>query len=163
MTEVYISIGSNIDREHYVRAAVAELKQLGSQCRVSRIFEAEPVGFDGPVFFNGVVALETDLSLNALQHRLKDLELQYGRQPDAVKNQNRTLDLDLLLFGERISPEAPALPRADIYKFAFVLLPLYELSPLLVIPGDGRTVAQIWQAFDKQQVLRPVALEFDTV
>jgi len=163
VTEVYISIGSNIDREHYVRAAVAELKQLGDRYRVSRIFEAEPVGFDGPGFFNCVVALETDLSLDALQQRLKALEVQYGRQPDAVKNQNRTLDLDLLLFGDQVRSEAPALPRTDIYKFAFVLLPLYELDPQLVIPGDGRTVAQIWQAFDKPQVLRPVALNVDTV
>ncbi|WP_330960441.1 2-amino-4-hydroxy-6-hydroxymethyldihydropteridine diphosphokinase [Photobacterium sp. 53610] len=159
MTEVYISIGSNIDRERSVRAAVSELRQLGTGFRVSRIYEAEPVGFDGPNFFNCVVALNTELSPSDLQTQLKTLELQYGRQPDAKKNQSRTLDLDLLLYGDLIRAQSPVLPRDDIYKFAFVLQPLMELCPQQVVPGDGRTVAELWQAFDQPQVLRPVVME----
>ncbi|GAB6261377.1 2-amino-4-hydroxy-6-hydroxymethyldihydropteridine diphosphokinase [Photobacterium sp. CCB-ST2H9] len=159
MTEVYISIGSNIDRERSVRAAVSELRQLGTGFRVSRIYEAEPVGFEGPNFFNCVVAFNTELSPSALQTQLKTLELQYGRQPDAKKNQSRTLDLDLLLYGDLIRAQSPVLPRDDIYKFAFVLQPLMELCPQQVVPGDGRTVAELWQAFDQPQVLRPVVME----
>lgn len=142
-----------------MRAAVSELRQLGTGFRVSRIYEAEPVGFEGPNFFNCVVAFNTELSPSALQTQLKTLELQYGRQPDAKKNQSRTLDLDLLLYGDLIRAQSPVLPRDDIYKFAFVLQPLMELCPQQVVPGDGRTVAELWQAFDQPQVLRPVVME----
>ncbi|MDO6704908.1 2-amino-4-hydroxy-6-hydroxymethyldihydropteridine diphosphokinase [Photobacterium sp. 1_MG-2023] len=159
MTEVYISIGSNLDREYSVRAAIAELKQLGAEFRLSQIFEAEPVGFDGPSFLNCVVAFKTQLSPDALQAQLKTLERQYGRLPDAPKHQSRTLDLDLLLYGDLIRTDAPVLPRDDIYKFAFVLQPLMELCPEQVIPGDGRTVAEIWREFEHPQVLRPVVIK----
>ncbi|QUJ67862.1 2-amino-4-hydroxy-6-hydroxymethyldihydropteridine diphosphokinase [Photobacterium sp. GJ3] len=160
MTEVYISIGSNLDREYSVRAAVAELKRLGAEFRLSQIFEAEPVGFDGPSFLNCVAAFKTKLSPDALQAQLKTLERKYGRLPDAPKNQSRTLDLDLLLYGDLIRTDTPVLPRDDIYKFAFVLQPLMELCPEQVIPGDGRTVAEIWREFDHPQVLRPVVIKF---
>ena len=156
MITAYISVGSNIERGYHVHAAIAELKQLGTACKVSTIYEAEPVGFDGPNFYNAVVVIKTSLSLATLQQSLKLLELQYGRSPAAQKNQSRTLDLDILLYGECVSDEAPQLPRADIFKFAFVLRPLMELCPERVIPQDGRTVRQVWQAFDREQALWPV-------
>lgn len=156
MTTVYISVGSNIEREYHIQAAVTELNKLGTEVRVSQIFEAEPVGFSGPNFYNCVVALTTPLSLPALQHTLKQLELQYGRAPDAQKNQSRTLDLDILLFGDVVQDKGPALPRSDLYKFAFVLLPMMELCPERVVPGDGRTIAQVWQDFEHSQALWPV-------
>lgn len=156
MTTVYISLGSNIEREYHIQAAVTELKKLGTDFRVSQVFEAEPVGFSGPNFYNCVATLKTSLSLEALQQTLKQLELQYGRAPDAKKNQSRTLDLDILLFGDVVREGVPALPRADLYKFAFVLQPMMELCPERVIPGDGRTIAQLWQAFEHSQALWPV-------
>ncbi|WP_299019395.1 2-amino-4-hydroxy-6-hydroxymethyldihydropteridine diphosphokinase [uncultured Photobacterium sp.] len=156
MTTVYISIGSNIEREYHIHAAVAELKKLGAGIRVSKIFEAEPVGFSGPNFYNCVVEMETSLQLAVLQQTLKQVELTYGRAPDAQKNQSRTLDLDILLFGDVVQDNSPHLPRSDLYKFAFVLLPMVELCPERVIPGDGRTVSEIWQAFEHTQALWPV-------
>ncbi|WP_064605957.1 2-amino-4-hydroxy-6-hydroxymethyldihydropteridine diphosphokinase [Photobacterium sp. J15] len=156
MTTVYISIGSNIEREYHIRAAVTELKTLGTGIEVSRIFEAEPVGFSGPNFYNCVLAMETALPLEHLQQNLKQLELSYGRAPDAQKNQSRTLDLDILLYGDLVQDCAPQLPRSDLYKFAFVLLPMMELCPELEIPGDGRTVSQLWHAFEDNQALWPV-------
>ncbi|PSW15110.1 2-amino-4-hydroxy-6-hydroxymethyldihydropteridine diphosphokinase [Photobacterium sanctipauli] len=158
MTTVYISLGSNIEREYHIQAAVSELKQLGTDFQLSTIYEAEPVGFEGPNFYNCVVAMKTSLSLDNLQQALKQLELDYGRSPQAKKNQSRTLDLDILLFGDRVQALPPSLPRADIYKFAFVLLPLMELCPDRVIPGDGRTVRQLWQSFERSQALWPVEL-----
>ncbi|MCW8330342.1 2-amino-4-hydroxy-6-hydroxymethyldihydropteridine diphosphokinase [Photobacterium sp. SDRW27] len=156
MTTVYISLGSNIEREYHIQAAVTELKKLGTDFQVSNIFEAEPVGFCGPNFYNCVVAIKTSLSLDVLQQTLKQLELQYGRAPDAQKNQSRTLDLDILLFGDVVQEAPLTLPRSDLYKFAFVLLPMMELCPERVIPGDGRTIAQLWHSFEHSQVLWPV-------
>ncbi|OLQ77497.1 2-amino-4-hydroxy-6-hydroxymethyldihydropteridine diphosphokinase [Photobacterium proteolyticum] len=156
MITAYISLGSNIDREYHIRAAITELKKLGTDFQVSQIFEAEPVGFCGPNFYNCVAAINTSLPLDRLQQILKQLELQYGRAPDARKNQSRTLDLDILLFGDVVQAEAPMLPRSDLYKFAFVLRPMMELCPDLVIPGDGRTIAQLWHSFEPSQALWPV-------
>jgi 2-amino-4-hydroxy-6-hydroxymethyldihydropteridine diphosphokinase len=153
---VYISLGSNIQREYHIHAAISELKKISSACRISRLFEAEPVGFSGPNFFNCVVEIETSLSFDTLQQTLRILELQYGRSPNAQKNQSRTLDLDILLFGDVYRDTPPVLPRSDIYKFAFVLWPLTELCPDRVIPGDDRTVAQLWHSFEHSQALWPV-------
>ncbi|MGF1757924.1 2-amino-4-hydroxy-6-hydroxymethyldihydropteridine diphosphokinase [Photobacterium sagamiensis] len=158
MTIVYISLGSNIEREYHIQAAMTELRKLGTHYRASRTFEAEPVGFAGPNFFNCVVEIDTSLALDTLQQTLKKLELQYGRAPNAQKNQSRTLDLDILLFGEVLREAAPAVPRSDLYKFAFVLWPMAELCPDLAIPGDDRTIGQLWQVFEHSQALWPVEL-----
>lgn len=156
MTIAYISLGSNIEREYHIQAAITELKKLGTSFRVSQIFEAEPVGFCGPNFYNCVAAIDTSLPLDRLQQTLKQLELQYGRAPDAQKNQSRTLDLDILLFGNVVQDATPVLPRPDLYKFAFVLLPMMELCPEQAVPGDGRTIAQLWHSFEHSQALWPV-------
>jgi len=156
VTIAYISLGSNIEREYHIQAAITELKKLGTGFRVSQIFEAEPVGFCGPNFYNCVAAIDTSLPLDRLQQILKQLELQYGREPDAKKNQSRTLDLDILLFGDVVQDATPVLPRPDLYKFAFVLLPMMELCPEQAVPGDGRTIAQLWHSFEYSQALWPV-------
>ncbi|WP_415720125.1 2-amino-4-hydroxy-6-hydroxymethyldihydropteridine diphosphokinase [Photobacterium ganghwense] len=156
MTTVYISLGSNIEREYHIQAAIAELQKLGADFQVSTVFEAEPVGFSGPNFYNCVVAMKTSLSLDKLHQTLKQLEIKYGRSPEAAKYQSRTLDLDLLMYGDTIQQSQPILPRTDIFRFAFVLQPLAELNPELTIPGDGRTIAQLWQASTFEQALWPV-------
>ncbi|KJG01794.1 2-amino-4-hydroxy-6-hydroxymethyldihydropteridine diphosphokinase [Photobacterium angustum] len=156
MITAYISIGSNIEREYHLKAGLDAVKTLASKWRMSRIFEAEPVGFDGDNFFNAVIEIQTSLSLSALQSQLKEIERQLGRPAHAVKNQSRTIDLDLLLYGDAVSDALPSLPRSDIYRFAFVLWPLSELNPDLVIPQETQTLAQLWQNFSQQQILWPV-------
>ncbi|MDV5171033.1 2-amino-4-hydroxy-6-hydroxymethyldihydropteridine diphosphokinase [Photobacterium rosenbergii] len=160
MTTVYISLGSNIDRERYLQAGLVGLSQLGAGMQVSTIYEAEPVGFSGPNFYNCVAVIETSLSLDTLLDALKQLELQHGRSSDAAKNQSRTLDLDILLYGDTVQSTYPVLPRSDIYKFAFVLQPLMELCPERVIPGDGRTVTELWHDSRFEQALWPVEYHF---
>lgn len=156
MIQTFISIGSNIEREFHLRAAIAELKKLGSDFRLSQVFEAEPVGFQGPNFYNCVAAFDTHLPLDQLQRQLKQLELDYGRAPDAKKNQSRTLDLDILLYGDVQQSVSPVLPRTDLYKFAFALWPMVELAPELAIPGDTRTIRQLEQTLQFEQALWPV-------
>ncbi|SMY37869.1 2-amino-4-hydroxy-6-hydroxymethyldihydropteridine diphosphokinase [Photobacterium andalusiense] len=156
MITAYISIGSNVEREHYLPAGVAAVAKLATAWRMSRIFEAEPVGFEGDNFFNSVIEIKTSLSLVTLQQSLKEIERQLGRPDNAAKNQSRTIDLDILLYGDVINEASPTLPRSDLYKFAFVLWPMSELCPELVIPGQQQTIAQLWQQFSPQQSLWPV-------
>lgn len=156
MITAYISIGSNVEREHYLPAGLEAVTQLASSWRMSRVFEAEPVGFDGDNFFNSVVEIQTSLSLMALQQSLKSIERQLGRPEGAQKNQSRTIDLDILLYGDVICECSPTVPRSDLYKFAFVLWPMNELCPELVIPGQQQTIAELWTNFSPQQQLWPV-------
>ncbi|WP_223175785.1 2-amino-4-hydroxy-6-hydroxymethyldihydropteridine diphosphokinase [Photobacterium damselae] len=143
--------------------ALKELRLLShGQLRVSRIFQAEPVGFDGDSFYNCVVEIKTSSSVDILQSSLKALEIKYGRPIDAKKNQDRTLDLDILLFGNEIRERDPQLPRDDLYKFAFVLWPMYELAPKLVVPNDGRSIAELYREIQFQQQLQPITLATDS-
>ncbi|GAD80640.1 2-amino-4-hydroxy-6-hydroxymethyldihydropteridine diphosphokinase [Vibrio ezurae] len=145
MTRTYLGIGTNIERDKHARAAIIELQRLGSNLQISTIYSCPATGFDGAEFYNFVVGLETDLALPEFCHRLRALELAYGRPLNAQKKQDRTLDIDILLFGDLQSPQAPQIPRKDIVEFNFVLQPLYELCPELIVPGDGRSIRQIWQ------------------
>jgi len=156
VTKALVSIGSNIDRDLHIQAAVKALRALDPHCRFSRIFEAEPVGFEGPNFYNLIAELDTALDLQTFWQTIRDIESRYGRQRDDVKYRDRTLDIDLLTFGDQCQSSGPALPRNDIYKFAFTLWPLAELCPDQAIPGDGRTFAQLWQQFDQAQPLWPI-------
>ncbi|WIH23037.1 2-amino-4-hydroxy-6-hydroxymethyldihydropteridine diphosphokinase [Photobacterium damselae] len=163
MNTCYISIGSNIEPEYHLVMALKELRLLShGQLRVSRIFQAEPVGFDGDSFYNCVVEIKTSSSVDILQSSLKALEIKYGRPIDAKKNQDRTLDLDILLFGNEIRERDPQLPRDDLYKFAFVLWPMYELAPEFVVPNDGRSIAELYREIQFQQQLQPVTLATDS-
>ncbi|WP_434356979.1 2-amino-4-hydroxy-6-hydroxymethyldihydropteridine diphosphokinase [Parasalinivibrio latis] len=156
MTQVLISLGSNIDREFHIREGIRALAEIDPKMRCSRIFEAEPVGFEGPNFYNCVVEIHTDKPLAEFAADLRSIESRWGRERDAIKFRDRTLDLDLLTFGDLCQEANPPLPRSDIYKFAFTLWPLAEMFPDQPVPGDGRTYAELWKAFDKAQALWPV-------
>ncbi|EPN8914196.1 2-amino-4-hydroxy-6-hydroxymethyldihydropteridine diphosphokinase [Vibrio vulnificus] len=156
MNTVYIGVGSNIEREKHVRAAWQELTLLGEALQASPIYECAAVGFDSHAFFNFVIRLNTSMTLEELASQLRQIELRWGREENAAKYQDRTLDLDIVLFGECISRQKPELPRSDIFKYPFVIQPLYDLQPDLVIPGDGRTVEEIWQTARDLDTLKTV-------
>ncbi|OBT07379.1 2-amino-4-hydroxy-6-hydroxymethyldihydropteridine diphosphokinase [Vibrio sp. UCD-FRSSP16_10] len=145
MTQAYLGIGTNIDRDKYAKVAIIELQRFGRNLQVSTIYRCPASGFNGAEFYNFVIGLDTDLALADFSHQLRALELACGRPEDAKKQQDRTLDIDILLFGDVLSQHSPQLPRSDIVKFNFVLQPLYELCPELIVPGDGRSIEQIWQ------------------
>ncbi|HFQ5327003.1 TPA: 2-amino-4-hydroxy-6-hydroxymethyldihydropteridine diphosphokinase [Vibrio vulnificus] len=156
MNTVYIGVGSNIEREKHARAAWQELTLLGEALQASPIYECAAVGFDSHAFFNFVIRLNTSMTLEELAFQLRQIELRWGREENAAKYQDRTLDLDIVLFGDCISSQKPELPRSDIFKYPFVIQPLYDLQPDLVIPGDGRTVEEIWQTARDLDTLRAV-------
>ncbi len=124
MTRVYISLGSNIERERHIRAGLDALQTEFGELQVSRVFESEAVGFNGRPFYNLVVGADTELPLATLCQRLRAMEFAHGREPDAKKFAPRTLDLDLLLYGELVCETPLVLPRGEILSNAFVLWPL---------------------------------------
>ena len=153
MITSYIGVGTNLERRKHVEAAVRELSQLGQQLRLSQVYECDALGFDSHPFYNLVIELKTELTFTQFSQALRNIELKWGRRPDAGKLEDRTLDLDIILFGEMVSDTQPEIPRSDIYKYPFVLQPLYELCPQRVVPGDGRTIAALWQAMPSFQSL----------
>ena len=137
-----LSLGSNLgDREAHLKSAV---EGLDGVLAVSRIIETSPVGGPPqPGYLNAAVVLETDLDAKALLGRCLALERAAGRTRGVLWGP-RTLDVDLLLFGDRVIDE-PGLnvPHPRLAQRAFVLEPLAEIAPLWVVPGAGRTVEQL--------------------
>ena len=139
MTRAYVGLGANLgDREATIRAAVAALPGVVA---VSELRETDPVGVaDQPCFLNGVAALETELSARELLDALLEIEHQLGRER-RERWGPRTIDLDLLLYGEeRVDEPGLTVPHPRLHERRFALEPLAELAPDALIPGRGRVV-----------------------
>jgi 2-amino-4-hydroxy-6-hydroxymethyldihydropteridine diphosphokinase len=150
MAQVFIGMGSSINKLESISAGIASLKKEFGKLRVSTLYESEAVGFIGANFYNLVVELETDLTVEALISRLKAIEIAHGRAENAVKYAPRTLDLDLLLYDQQVD-EQINLPRAEITENAFVLKPLAELAPSLKHPVLGETYQTLWANYPKEK------------
>jgi 2-amino-4-hydroxy-6-hydroxymethyldihydropteridine diphosphokinase len=136
MTRAYVGLGANLgDREATIRAALAELPGLVA---VSELRETDPVGVvDQPAFLNGAAALDTDLSPRELLDALLSIERELGRER-RERWGPRTIDLDLLLYGEeRIDEPGLTVPHPRLHERRFALEPLAELAPGLELPGRG--------------------------
>jgi len=162
MPRVFVGIGSNIDREAMVRAAVAALRERYGELRLSSVYESEAVGFDGDAFFNLVAAFDTDEAVDAVIAALSDIEQRLGRQRATERFVSRTVDLDLLLYGDQVlTGQGYNIPRDEIPRYAFVLWPLAEIAPDLVHPALGQSYSRLWQEFDKRnQPLRPIPFQW---
>ncbi|NOI82893.1 2-amino-4-hydroxy-6-hydroxymethyldihydropteridine diphosphokinase [Vibrio tubiashii] len=161
MITTYIGIGSNIERRKHIQAAITELGAIGSDIRLSTIYECESIGFESNAFYNLVVEMKTSLTLTEFTRQLRKIELKWGRAENAGKFEPRTVDLDIILFGDQTCSSKPEIPRGDIFKYAFVLKPLLELCPQLVVPQDGRTIEQIWQQASFDTDLEAIPLWFN--
>jgi 2-amino-4-hydroxy-6-hydroxymethyldihydropteridine diphosphokinase len=145
----YVALGSNLgDRTQTLRDAVDALRaEDGIEVAgVSALIETDPVGFlDQPRFVNGVAALDTTLGARELLTLLLDVEQRFGRSREAVPAQGpRTLDLDLLLYGDaELDEPGLQVPHPRLHERAFVLEPLAELAPGLQIPGLGPVEALV--------------------
>jgi 2-amino-4-hydroxy-6-hydroxymethyldihydropteridine diphosphokinase len=142
MTRAYVGLGANLgEREVTLRAAVDALgAEEGIEVvALSMLRETEPVGVgEQPLYLNGAVALETMLAARQLLDRLQALELRFGRVRVAGEHGPRTLDLDLLLYGDaEIDEPGLVVPHPRLHERRFVLEPLAELAPGLVVPGRG--------------------------
>ena len=150
MLRGYISIGSNIDRDHIIPSSLRALKKQFGKLIISSVYETEPIGFIGAPFYNLVVGFDSDLEVKTVGKILKQMEADHGRVPGGGKFSSRKLDLDLLLYGDLIiSKGRMQIPRDEITHYAFVLEPLAEIAPNLEHPILHQIYAELWDAFDK--------------
>lgn len=159
MVKVFVSVGSNIDRHINIYAGLNALKQRYGELQLSSVYETEAVGFDGDPFFNLVVAFDTDESPQAINQFLKAVEDMQGRERQQKKFSPRSLDMDLLLYGDK-QFDYPGLeiPRKEIFKYAFVLEPLAEIAPEMICPGETKTFAELWQNYKVEKPLSQAAI-----
>ncbi|HCH69638.1 MAG TPA: 2-amino-4-hydroxy-6-hydroxymethyldihydropteridine diphosphokinase [Colwellia sp.] len=153
MATIYISLGSNVNREYHVQQGLSALAVAFDlpfeQLQLSSLFESKAIGFSGNAFFNMVIGIQTSQSIEQVAIKLRDIEFSHGRTKHVKKFSPRTLDLDLLLYDNLII-EAPAqLPRHEIGTNAFVLWPLSEVAPEVVHPIIKQNYYTLWQNYDK--------------
>jgi 2-amino-4-hydroxy-6-hydroxymethyldihydropteridine diphosphokinase len=160
MTRIYISVGSNTNREHYIRMAVLELAAVFGELILSSVYESEAVGFRGDAFYNMVIGADTSLSVAECVAEFKAIEDKYGRVRGGEKFCGRTLDLDLLTYDQYVCAEPVELPRGEIVENAFVLWPLAEIAAEVRHPVLQKTYQQLWQHYNKEQKIWPVPFQF---
>lgn len=161
MPRAFVSIGSNIEREANIRAAVAMLRERYGAVELSPVYESAPVGFAGAPFYNLVAAFDTAESAETLATALREMEVARGRKREANRFTSRTLDLDLIQYGDAIRSDPPVLPRAETTEYACILRPLSELAPALRHPVNGERYAVLWSRFDqRRQPLKRVEMDF---
>ena len=157
---VYIGVGSNIAPERHVPMALDALRSAFGGIACSPAYRSPPLGFEGEDFINCVVRIDSRMEVAELVAHLKTLESRAGRQTRTAPG-SRELDLDLLLYGDRvIDLGAIRLPRPDVLDYAFVLRHLADLAPALVHPVTGRSLAWHWANFEgKAVMLTPAVLD----
>jgi 2-amino-4-hydroxy-6-hydroxymethyldihydropteridine diphosphokinase len=162
MPRIWLSLGSNVDRRENLRHSVQNLSTALGPLVLSRVYESDAVGFEGDRFYNMVVGVETDLDIPDLMALLRGMEAAQGRVRGGGKFAPRTLDIDLLTYGDRVVKDTGVeLPRDEIVKYAFVLRPLAEVAGEEVHPVMSNSYRQLWEAFDASgQPLWPVDLAF---
>lgn len=155
MATVYLGLGSNIDPERHLRAGIAALRGAFGEVALSPVYRSAAVGFEGGDFLNLAARIETSMSPRELKRWLSALEDAHGRRRDLPKFSDRTLDIDILLYGDRVNERGGGveLPRREILKYAHVLKPLADLAPELPHPLTGRTIGAHWRDFSGDAVL----------
>jgi len=163
VTQVFLGLGSNVQPAHFLAVGIRELRRLLGTLQLSPVYEGAAMGFDGDPFWNLVVGAETALGVAALQRELRGIEFAHGRPAVTSRNSPRTLDIDILTYGELTGiVDGVELPRGEIVRHAFVLRPLAELAPEVTHPAQGQSYAALWAAFDREaQPLKAVALDLD--
>ena len=150
MPEVYVAAGSNVAPEENLSRAVAELQRAFPDVRFSPWYRNRAVGFEGDDFINLVAGFSTGLALDEVLTTLQAIEARCGRARDAPRWAPRSMDLDVLLYGDLVC-ERPGirLPRPDLLKRAYMLGPLAALAPGVMHPTEQRTIGELWQRFDR--------------
>ena len=151
MPAVYVSIGSNIEREQNIRSAIKALEKHFAPLVTSSVYETAAEGFDGDPFYNLVVGFDAE-GVADIDRLLHAIEEQHGRVRGQAKFSSRTLDLDLLLYGDSVLPDYD-IPRAEINRYAFVLWPLAEIAPNVIHPQLQQPIALLWQQFQAQHTI----------
>lgn len=148
LRRAWLSLGSNVRREENLAAGLDALLALFGNLVVSSVYESDAVGFDGAPFLNLAAGAETGLAVGEIAAALREIENRHGRDRSQPRFSDRTLDIDLLLLGKLSGDhDGVCLPRPETTTQAFVLAPLAEIAPELVIPGHDLPLKQLWNSF----------------
>jgi 2-amino-4-hydroxy-6-hydroxymethyldihydropteridine diphosphokinase len=160
VTQVLVAAGSNVEPLANLRLALDLLAAHYPGLRASVAYRNRAVGFEGEDFVNLVIGFDTAEGVRAVMEQLHAAEAACGRERHAPKWAPRSMDLDVLLFGDRICDEPGlVLPRPDLVRRAYMLGPAAEIAPDTRHPTLGSTLAQLWRDFTQQDhPLEPVEL-----
>jgi 2-amino-4-hydroxy-6-hydroxymethyldihydropteridine diphosphokinase len=154
MSQIWLSIGTNIDREGNLRAAIQSLRQRFGPLILSPVYETASVGFKGDPFYNMVVGCNSGLSAHETSAALKQIEVDQGRRRAQPKFSSRTIDIDLLTYEHLcINQGGLQIPRDEILNYAFVLKPLADVAPDHQHPSLEQSYAELWHAFSGDRQL----------
>lgn len=149
MNDVYVAAGSNVEPGKYLARALRELAAAYGPLTLSPAYRNQAVGFTGDDFINLVVGFRTEDDVGQVRRQLQKIEAACDRPPDAPKWAPRTMDLDILLFGDLVS-DAPGLkiPRPDLLKRPYMLRPIADIAPDVRHPLMGKTLRELWESFE---------------
>src|SRR5690606_12411128 len=140
--------GSNVEPHRHLRTALAALRERFGALRCSPAYRNQAVGFDGDDFINLVVGFATAESVAEVRSALQQIEAVCERPPQSPRWAPRTMDLDVLLYGDLVGEHAGmTLPRPDLVRRAYMLKPLADIAPQLVHPTLGQRIDALWRDF----------------
>lgn len=146
MARIYVSLGSNVDRELRIREAVDALRETFGEIELSPVYDTVAVGFEGDNFLNLVACFETPLAVENVAAAFHDIEDRLGRDRSGPRFGSRAIDLDILLYDDLIlNVPGIRVPRPEILVNAFVLKPLQDIAPELIHPQTGQSFAELWR------------------
>jgi 2-amino-4-hydroxy-6-hydroxymethyldihydropteridine diphosphokinase len=162
MPQIWLSLGSNQQRRRHLCMAVRRLCEHLGEAQVSPVYESDAEGFSGPDFYNLIVGFETEQAPEALIDLLYRIEDDLGRIRGKQKFSSRSIDIDLLTYGDRITSVCGKdLPREDILNYAFVLKPLADIAPQQLHPATEKSYLQHWREFSpKPQHMKQISSDF---
>ncbi|MFL9778934.1 2-amino-4-hydroxy-6-hydroxymethyldihydropteridine diphosphokinase [Vibrio cyclitrophicus] len=165
MATVYVSIGSNINREHHITESLKALSHLFAPLHISNFYDCELVGFEGDNFLNLVVGFECDFSVAELVKVLHQIEIENDRKRQTKAYASRTMDIDILLYGNQVGMiDGVELPRGEITEYAFVLRPLVDIAAQTLHPTLDISFQQIWKNFDQlSQKTKPIPFDLSFI
>jgi len=154
---VYLGIGSNIDPNQHLHCALNSLAKALTNFVFSPVYESEAVGFVGDNFLNLVVGGETELPVGELRDLLRDIESGCGRTREGPKFGSRTLDIDILTYGDlKGEVDGVELPRPEVLDASYVLGPLADIAGEELHPVSGQTYASLWELEKQNEKTTPL-------
>ena len=162
MVRVVISVGTNIDRENNLKAALEVLRHTYGVLQMSPVYSNPAIGFTGPDFYNLVVSFETTQTVKEVTNFLHGVEASQGRIRQGDQLGSRELDLDLLLYGDKVlHGEGIDVPRGEIHEQPYVLMPLSRLLPNDRYPMTQERYAAMWTRMRKTSTVLLNEIDLD--
>ena len=157
--EVYLGLGSNLDPERHIGAGFEALRRHFGDVLCSPVYRSPAVGFSGDDFLNAAARIRTEWTVGQLKDWLTRLENAHGRDRSQPKFSDRSLDIDILLHGDKVGEhDGLLLPREEILEYAHVLKPLADIAPEVAHPLTGLSFDEHWRRFAGDRSIQPCPL-----